>query len=590
MALDGITVFHLIYELKDQLLGGRIDKIYQPNTDEIILSIRSIGSNFKLLLSANSSHPRIHITKQQKENPMTPPMFCMVMRKHLAGGKIVGISQPNFERIVILDIDSMDEMGDKTTKHLILEIMGKHSNLILTDENHKILDSIKHISHDKSSVRQVLPGYVYTFPPSQGKQNPLELEETFFLEQAKQKTNLKLQSFLYQTYTGISPIMASEICFRAGLDPSDHCGQTSMDSFKKLFLSFQSLFEEVKQAHFYPEMILDTATNRVLEFSPFPLRLFSSEKKKQYDTMSFLLEDYYKEKDNAYHIAQKAHDMRRLVLSNIERCVKKKEIQIKTREDIKEKDLWKLKGELITANIYAIKKGQTSFQTVNFYELNSPKIEIALDPTKTPSENAQKYFNRYNKAKRTLAALDIQEKQNEEELEYLENVLIAIENSSEDSDLTEIREELAEQGFVKKKKLPKGKLPKGKKSSPYHFVSSDGYDIYVGKSNTQNDELTLHFAQSNDLWLHTKNIPGSHVIVKLKESEMLPPDQTLLEAAILAVYHSKAKQSSNVPVDYTKRKNVKKPRGAKPGMVIYEQNKTLSITVDEKIIHSLKEN
>lgn len=587
MALDGITVSNLIYELKDRLLGGRIDKIYQPNADEILLSVRSIGSNFKLLLSANSSHPRIHITQIQKENPMTPPLFCMVLRKYISGGKIIRLSQPDFERIVVLEIESMNEMGDKTVKKLIIEIMGKHSNLILTEEDNKILDAIKRISHDKSSVREVLPGKFYVLPPSQGKKNPLFLDRSFFLEQAELRGGIKAQPFLYQTYTGISPIMASEICFRAEIDPSSYCQEMKRPKLDALFSSLEKIFQEVKEERFSPEIIYDAKTNKILEFSSLPLTLFSGEKKRQYQSISQLLEDFYSEKDNAYHIAQKAHDMRRLIISNIERCVKKKEIQMKTRKDIQNKELWKRKGELITANIYAIEKGQTSFHTTDFYHESMPEIEIALDPTKTPSENAQKYFQKYNKAKRTLAALEIQEKQNEEELEYLENVLIAIETSSTESDLLEIREELAEQGFVKRKKIPKGKMPKKQKSQPHHYVSSDGYDIYVGKSNTQNDELTLHFAQNHDIWLHTKNIPGSHVIIKMKDNIL--PNQTLLEAANLAVQHSKAKASSNVPVDYTPRKNVKKPRSAKPGFVIYEQNKTVSITVNEKLIQDLEE-
>lgn len=587
MALDGIAVSNLIYELKDRLLGGRIDKIYQPNTDELILSFRSIGANFKLLLSANSSHPRLHITSLQKENPMTPPMFCMVMRKYAAGGKLIGISQPDFERIVVLEIESMNEMGDKTAKKLIIEIMGKHSNIILTDENDKILDSIKHISHEKSSVREVLPGRTYVLPPSQEKKNPLFAQKDFFMEQARQKPGVKLQSFLYLNYTGISPIMASEICFRAGLDPSSACQEISDENFNNLYNSMEALFQDVKQNSFSPEIIYDSDTNKIIDFSPVPMTQFQYQTKKNYNSISQLLEEFYSEKDNSYHIAQKAHDMRRLVTSNIERCVRKKELQLKTLKDIENKDIWKLKGELITANIYAIEKGQTSLKALNFYEEEQPEIEIALEATKTPSENAQKYFNKYNKAKRTMVALSLQKKQNDEELDYLENVLVSIETATEDSDLAEIREELAEQGFVKKKKYNKGKQPKQKKTTPHHFISSDGYDIYVGKSNTQNDELTLHIAQNNDIWLHTKNIPGSHVIIKMKDSQPLP-EQTLLEAANLAVFHSKAKNSSNVPVDYTPRKNVKKPRGAKPGMVIYEQNKTVTITVNDRIIHTIK--
>lgn len=586
MALDGIVISNIIYELKDKLLGGRIDKIYQPLPDEIIFSVRSIGSNFKVLASANPSHPRIHITQIQKDNPISAPMFCMVLRKYIAGGKIISISQPNFERIVCIEIESMSEMGDKTIKKLMIEIMGKHSNLILVDEKNCILDSIKRISHDKSSVREVLPGKEYQFPPSQNKKNPLGLEYYSFVSLAHIQEGLKLQNFLYQTYTGISPIMASEICFRADLDASSYCAQLDTQKEKALFTAFEKTIEQVKSCNYYPEIIYEKNSSKIIEFSSLSMSVYQDYKKINYDSISSLLEAFYSEKDAMYHIQQKSHDMRKIILSNIERCVKKKEIQIKTKKDTKNKDVWKMKGELITANIHAIQKGTSSFQTVNFYEPEMPKIEIILNPTKTPAENAQHYFNKYNKAKRTLAALEIQQKQNEEELSYLESILNSLENAKEEADIEEIRLELINAGYMKKKHSKK-KGQKLKKSKPMHYLSSDGYDIYVGKSNIQNDELTLHFADSNDMWLHTKEIAGSHVIISTKGMGILS-DTALLEAAHLAAYHSKGKNGSNVPVDYTLRKNVKKPSGAKPGMVIYEQNKTIYITPNIELISSLR--
>ncbi len=308
--------------------------------------------------------------------------------------------------------------------------------------------------------------------------------------------------------------------------------------------------------------------------------------KKQYESISMLLEDYYAEKDNLYHIRQKSHDMRRILLSNIERCAKKKEIQKKTEKEVASKDKWKIKGELLTANIHAISKGMNVFRTVNFYDPECKEIEIAIDPTKTPSENAQKYFSKYNKAKRTLAALEIQKKQNDEELAYLETIFQSLETAKEEADLDEIRMELAEQGYMKRKTAKKNKSQKSKKTKPLHYISSDGFDIYVGKSNIQNDELTLHTAQSNDIWLHTKDIAGSHVIIKTNGIDV--PDSTLLEAANISAYFSKGKNSSHVPVDYTLKKYVKKPNGAKPGMVIYERNKTIYITPDEKNIKKLE--
>ena len=587
MALDGITVSSIVWELKDKLLGGRTDKIYQPQKDEIIVGVRSIGSNFKLLLSANPSHPRIQLTSVNKENPMTPPMFCMVLRKHIAGSKITNIYQPDFERVVILELDSLNEMGDPTTKRLTIEIMGKHSNIILTDENNRILDSIKHVSHETSSVREVLPGKEYAAPPSQGKINPKKLNEDEFLQIFSEKLTLKLQQIIYQSYIGISPAMASEICCRAGVDASLHGEELEMDGRKQLFAAFASIMHEIETTSFAPEIIYDDKACKILDFSPVEMTQYNEFKKISYSSVSEMLEAFYSQRDNAYHIKQKAHDMRRLVVSNIERCVKKKEIQIKTERENQGLEEWKLKGELLTANIYAIEKGMNTIKVVNYYDEGLPEMEIALDTTKTPAENAQRYYNKYNKAKRTLSAIEIQRKQNEEELIYLEGILIAIDASTDEADLNDIRNELVEQGFIKRKRGDKKTGKQQKKSKPLHYISSDGFDIYVGKSNIQNDELTIHFAKSNDIWLHTKNIPGSHVIIATNDNTSIP-DQTLIEAANLAAYNSKGKDGSNVPVDYCPRKNVKKPGSAKPGLVIYENNKTIYITPDAIMAENMK--
>ncbi len=586
MALDGITVASIVSELNQKLIGGRIDKIYQPLTDEIIFTVRSIGQNYKVLVSANSSHPRIHITQIQKDNPMSPPMFCMVMRKYIAGGKITKIYQPDFERIIILEVESMNELGDITAKKLILEIMGKHSNFIVTDENNKILDAIKRVSHDKSSVREVLPGKEYCMPPSQQKQNPLFITKQHMEEQLQKQPGAKVQEVLYKSYTGISPIFASEICFRAGIESSCFCEQLTEQNRENIFTTFYDVLEQIKNQQFCYSIYYDSNNQNLLDFSVLDMKQFQQFPKQQYESISTLLEQYYAEKDNLYHVRQKSHDMRRILISNIERCIKKKEIQKKTEKEVASKDTWKIKGELLTANIHSIPKGITTFRTVNFYDEELKEIDIAIDPTKTPAENAQKYFKKYNKAKRTLAALEIQKKQNDDELTYLESIFNSLQTAKEEADLDEIRIELAEQGYMKRKTAKKNKGQKPKKAKPLHYVSSDGFDIYVGKSNTQNDELTLRFAESNDIWLHTKEIPGSHVIIKTNGTDI--PDQTLLEAANLSAYFSKSQQSSQVPVDYTFRKYVKKPNGAKPGMVIYEKNKTVYITPNEIMIKNLE--
>lgn len=586
MAYDGIAVSNIVYELKEKFMGGRIDKIYQPRNDEIIFSVRSVREgNFRVLLSANSMHPRMHITDIKKENPVTAPMFCMVLRKHIAGGRILDIRQPDFERIIIIDVESMNEMGDLGVKHIITEFMGKYSNIILTDENGHILDSIKHVSHDRSSVREVLPGGEYVFPPSQGKYNPMSLDYSSFMKLAKERGGLTLQALIYKSYTGISPAYAAEICYKAGFDSSDRVEQLDENGLKSIFNCFSSDMDKVKIGEFTPHIVYG-GDGGVMDFFSLSSSQYGNCKRKSFESFSVLLEEFYSKKDNQYHVRQRAHDIRRVVISNIERCAKKLDIQIKAIKDTEKRDYYKLCGELIMANIYSIEEKADRFTAMNYYEDGMPEIEIRLDPMLTASENSNRYFAKYNKAKRTYAAATVQKKQTEEELKYLESVLTAIESAEDDSDIREIKAELTGEGYLKAKKQQKGKIQNAKKAKPMHFVSTDGLDFYAGKSNVQNDELTLHFADSEDIWLHTKNIPGSHVIIKCAGKEL--PEQTLIEAAIIAASFSKAKDSSKVPVDYTVRKNVKKPRGAKPGMVIYEQNKTLYVDPDERLAAKLE--
>lgn len=591
MALDGIATSAIIYELKQELLGGRIDKIHQPTKDEIRFQVRGLGETKKILLSANSNNPRMHITNTTRENPMKAPLFCMVLRKHIAGGKITNIYQPNFERIIIIEVDSTNEMGDKTSKKLILEIMGKHSNIILVDEENKILDSIKRVTHEKSSVREVLPMKNYAYPPTQNKENPLIYVETkdykTFQNFLHMQEGKKLQEFIYQSFTGISPTMANEICIRGGLNPSLFCAEVLDKHIEDLFNSFKNTMLSVKNGEFSPIIYCEENNSlAVVDFSVVPMLQFKDLLEKKYETISVLLEEFYEKRDNIYHIRQKSSDMRKIIQINIERCIKKKDIQFRTKKDTKNMYNWKKKGELITSNIYAIQQGMTILKTIDFYDENMPEIEIALDPNKTASENAQKYFSDYNKAKRTLIALEVQEKQNLEELEYLESVLNALDTAKDLADLDDIRNELVESGFLRKQYVKKG-AKKVLKSKPMHYISSDGFHIYVGKSNIQNDELTLKFAKPTDIWLHTKEIAGSHVIICTNGTGEAP-ETTLEEAGNLAVCYSKARQGSMVAVDYTLRKNVKKPNGAKPGMVIYLTNKTMYITPNENSINNLE--
>lgn len=575
MALDGITISHIAWEINEKALLGRIDKIFQPEREEIIINIRAKGQNLKLLLTAAADRPRLHFTKSSKTNPMQAPLFCMVLRKHLSGGKLTKIIQPDFERILELRIEALNDMGDLAEKRLIIEIMGKHSNIILVDENGLILEAIKHVSHEKSSVREVLPGKAYEAPPSKGKRNPLLAERNDFLETLRLKENHKLQSMLYQSYSGISPLMAGEVCYRAGLDAGSFGQEICLEEGEGLFTAFHTSMESVRQGAYDGRIYYDSL-GKPFEFSSLPLTMLRDNTCKPYDSISELLEDYYGDKDRFSRQIQKTADLRRLVNQHLERCVKKKELHLQTLEDTKNKEQLKLCGELITAYIHMVKKGMTVLTCQNFYDEDMPQTEVPLDPDLTPAENAQKYFSQYNKGKRTFAALQEQMIQNEQEIQYLESVLSTLTTSETEAELDEIRQELYEQGILHKRKADRQKQ---KKSKPLSYTSSDGFEIFVGKNNKQNDELTSG-ASPRDIWLHTKEIPGSHVIIKTNGQEV--PDQTLLEAANLAAYYSKARQSGQVPVDYTPKKYVKKPNGAKPGFVIYETNKTVYVTPEEE--------
>ena len=583
MAFDGITVSAIKAEIEDKILGGRIDKVYQPEKDEIILGIRSMGQAYKLLLTSNASNPKFHFTQTNPSNPMTPPLFCMVMRKHLQSGKIIKIEQPDFDRILNIYVESLNELGDYSVKKLVLEIMGRHSNIILTDENNTILDCIKHIGHDTSSVREVLPGREYTLPPSQGKINTLELDNNDFNEVLENNPSFEIQSVIYKNYTGISPIAASEICYRANVNGSTPVEALTDIQKEIVFNKFAELVEDIKANRFYPESITNEK-GKTIDFSPIEMTQFNGLEIKKYTSISELIESFYANRDFAYRIGQKTQDLRKVITQNIERWIRKKDIQMQTLRSIKNRDELRLKGELLTANIYSIKKGMTTVELPNYYSENQELVAIELDSNKTPSENAQKYYKAYNKAKRTFEALKDQIKSNDEELAYLESVLTSVNNCTDEQDVKEIRRELREEGYVKKVKNQKDKSKKH--SVPLHFISQDGFDIYVGKNNIQNDELTLKFARPRDIWMHTKNIPGSHVIIVANGQTI--PDTTLNEGAMLSAFYSKAKNSSKVPVDYTEKKNVKKPNGSKPGFVIYETNKTAYITTSEEEIKKIR--
>ena len=570
MPLDGIVVSNIKHELNKTILGGRIDKIHQPEQDELLFNIRNNSKTHKLMICANSSNPRIHLVNNTKENPLTAPLFCMVLRKHLQNGKIVSIKQPDFERVLEIYVESLNEMGDLSLKRLIIEIMGKHSNIILVSNEGVVLDSIKHVSYDKSSLRQVLPGKDYSVAPSQNKINPLKItKENFDLSIAAKEQ--KVSEMIYKSYTGISPVMASEICVRAGINPSSYTSELLDDDIKNLYSIFWEIIGFIETEKYSPEIIYDKA-NKPVEFYAFSLSMYNGYEKKLNDSISDVLEHYYKEKDLIYRTSQKTQDLRKLIQNQIERLVKKKAIQEKTLKDVLSRDFYKTCGEIITANIYAIKKGMTTFKTINFYDDNK-EIEIELDSTLTAAENAQKYFKRYNKEKRAYTATIEQLKQTEEDFLYLDSVLNTLSLPLLESDIREIREELFEAGFIKK--ISKKKNEKPKKSKLLTFTSNDGFLIYVGKNNKQNDEITFKIAEPNDIWFHVKNIPGSHCLIKTEGKKV--SDSTIEFAAQIAAAYSKAKNETLVSVDYTNKKNVKKHPSKKLGMVVYENYKTANV-------------
>ena len=585
MAFDGILLNCVISELKEKILNGKIDKIHQPEKDEINILVRNKGNNYKLLLSANPNNSRIHLTQINKSNPLSAPMFCMLLRKHLTGGRIINIEQPQFERIAVMHIESKNELGDLSIKKLIIEIMGRHSNIILVDDTNKILDSIKHVSQEMSRVRQVLPGKQYISPPSQGKQNPLVQKFESVLEFIEgSNPSHKPDKIISSGFTGISGVSAREIVFRAIGQKECSLKNLSPEDKNKLASSFINFFEVIKAQNFRP-CILKNDQGLPVDIFPVTFYQYSLDYQESFASISEALELFYRERDKSDRIKQRSSSLHRILNNNLERAQNKLGVLLEEMRNAEKAETYKLWGELITANIYNIPKGAKEVQLVNYYDEDGATVTIPIDPKKSPAQNAQIYFKKYNKAKNAIDMVGKQIEETKEEIDYIENQLHNLEKCTDESEIDEIREELIKEGYIKNNDR-KRYLQKTPPSKPHHFISSDGFDIFVGKNNAQNDRLTLKTASPEDIWMHTKNIPGSHVIIKTQGRSV--PDSTLFEAGMLAAYFSKARLSSNVPVDYCPRKNVKKPNGAKPGMVIYENYNTMYITPSEEEIGKMR--
>ena len=578
MAFDGITVAALTKELKETICDGRIAKIAQPESDELLLTIKTKEGQRRLSISASASLPLIYLTNDNKPSPMTAPNFCMLLRKHIGNGRIVDVSQPGLERIIQLRIEHLDELGDLRQKTLVIEIMGKHSNIIFCDEKDQIIDSIKHVPAQMSSVREVLPGRPYFIPDTMEKQDPLTAADEDFSRALRGKP-MRISKAVYTSFTGISPVVAEEICYLAGIDSQMTASDLTDDMLTHLYRQFQYYMEDVRNGAFNPVIYFDGNTPK--EFSALPLTHFQNLEKKEYGSISEVLSTYYATRNTLVRIRQKSADLRHIVQTALERNRKKYELQSRQLKDTENRDLYKVYGELINAYGYQLPEGSKELTALNYY--TGEEITIPLDPVKTPQENAQKYFARYNKQKRTYEALTELISETGDEIRYLESVESALDIALYEEDLTQIKEELSQAGYIRRRQQKK----KAKiLSRPLHYVSSDGYHMYVGKNNLQNEELTFHFASGNDWWFHAKGVPGSHVILKSGGDEV--PDRTFEEAGRLAAYYSKNRGNEKAEIDYIEKKHVKKVNGGRPGFVIYHTNYSLVIDSDISGIEEVK--
>lgn len=581
MALDGIVISGMVYELNQTIAGGRISKIVQPEPDELMLTIKGERrQQYHLLISAGASLPLIYLTSKNKPAPLTAPNFCMLLRKHIGGGKILRIYQPSLERILHFEIEHLNELGDLCRKTLTVELMGKHSNIIFRGDDGKIIDSIKHISAQISSVREVLPGRPYFIPKAQEKQDPLDYRPEDFI-QAVSSRPMPLAKAIYTTFTGISPMIAEEVCFRASLESSRTANSFSVQELTHLEHQFALLMEDVKRREFTPVIIVERQVP--VEFGILPLTQYQDLTQIPCGSISEMLETYYASRDSFTRIRQKSSDLRRIVQTALDRNRKKYDLQLKQLKDTEKRDKFRIWGELIHTWGYQLEEGADQLLAVNYYDDNK-EIKIPLDPTKTPAENAQHYFEKYNKLKRTYEASVTLIRETKEEIDYLESVSNALDIAQSEADLVQIKEELTEAGYIRRHNT--GKRVKIT-SRPFHYLSSDGFHMYVGKNNFQNEELTFKVASGNDWWFHAKGTPGSHVIVKAN-GEVLP-DSTFEQAARLAAWYSKNRGAEKAEVDYIQKKHIRKVAGAKPGFVIYHTNYSMLISSDITGIQEVKD-
>lgn len=597
MPFDAGVMAAVVKQLKDTVVGARVDKIYQPERDEIILGLRTKGESRKLLLSALAGNSRVGFTESERENPMQPPMFCMLLRKHLSGAHILDVRQIGFDRAVEIKLTSADEMGYSSVKYLVCEIMGTYSNVIFLDENRRILAVLHPISLSTSNKRQVLCGFVYENPPIQeGKTDALQVDRYTFLETVKNDLEGgkggSADKYLISRYSGLSPLTAREMVYRATGDTSTPLQQCDAE---RLWFFFDKLYGGVRDGIFKPCLVSDVKGN-VIDFSFCEIRQYGNESSiREYSDISSLLDDFYRERDKQERIKHRGQDVLRLLTNASARITKKTALQRQSLKDCENKERFKRFGDLITANIYMLKKGMKQAEMVDYYDEAMPTVTVPLDERYSPSQNAQQYYKKYNKAKSAEVMLAKQIEESEKEIAYIDTIFDSLTKAETEADLAQIRTELSVSGYgktldnlrrsmTKNKKEYKNALKKDYK--PLKFMTSGGYEVLCGKNNLQNDYITTELASKDDYWFHVKNAPGSHVVMRCGKDE--PDAEDFTQCAMIAAFYSSQRQLPQAPVDYTRVRNVKKPSGSKPGFVIYETNYTCYVTAVSEEVEKLK--
>ena len=578
MSMDGLSLYSAMNELNKRLAGGKIDKIQQTDKEELLLMVRSLGQTYRLLINASAADNRVQLTELKKQAPSEAPMFCMLLRKRIAGGKIVRFEQERLDRVLKISIETYNDLGDLSVFALYCELMGKHSNIILVNEKGVIVDAIKHVGLGMSSVRFVMPGLEYSAPPAQDKQDPSKASADDF-SMAMCMIGMSIAKALSNAFFGLSPAVAAQLVAR--YTNKTECTQLSEAEREELAERLGAFYADMAQGKEKASAVLN-ALGETEAVYPFAI---AGGGIKLYDSIGEALDSLYINSDRREWAKRHGASARKVLQNNIERCEKKLALYADALNSGEQMEKCRLYGELLTANLHSLKSGTDTAAVDNYYADPVERIAIPLDRQLTPGENAQRYYKKYQKLKAARDMAIVQREQTLSELNYLEGQLDNLTKCTAENELSELIEELKDQGYIKRDKGGKKKM-KLAASKPMHFVSSTGADIYVGKNNRQNDELTLRFASPNDIWMHAKNIPGSHVIVKGASEQ---DTATMTEAALLAAYYSRARGSENVAVDYTPRKYVKKPAGAKPGMVIYTTNKTAYVTPSEEAVAGLKE-